>query len=144
MRIPAAINGLCRGLWKRAKCARLRRASAPRGEEKTCTRPLRMAGRPACAAPPEPAQPEYLDLVSAMLSLAAPLTDATFSEIHLGLYDCDHALLQRLRRWPAVSPLSDAEGILLGASVPPDEVDFENVRLWRGYRCPCSSGGCEY
>jgi len=68
------------------------------------------------------------DLVSVLLSLAAPLTDATISEIRLAcLHNSDHVLFQRLRHSPAFAPLSGTEEMLLGGSIPPDEIEVQDV-----------------
>ena len=78
---------------------------------------------------PSPPEPDEPDLVSAMLSHAAPLTDATVDEIRLAcLHTSDHALFQKLRRSPAFSPLTGTEEILLGGSVPVDDVDVADVK----------------
>lgn len=63
------------------------------------------------------------DLVEAMLAMAAPLTDQTVSEIRLAcLLGSDQALFQRLRYTPAFAPLSGTDEILLGGSIPQDDV----------------------
>ncbi|PIL33720.1 hypothetical protein GSI_04345 [Ganoderma sinense ZZ0214-1] len=73
------------------------------------------------------------DLVSALLALAAPLSDATVDEIRLAcLHTSDHAFFQTLRRSPAFSPLTGTEEILLGGSVPVDDVDVEDVKADEG------------
>ncbi|KAJ3537597.1 hypothetical protein NM688_g6660 [Phlebia brevispora] len=78
--------------------------------------------------PPEPPNPSDPDLVTVLLSLAAPLSDSTLSEIRLAcLQNSDQALFQRLRRLPAFAPLSGPDEILLGASVPPDEIEVHDV-----------------
>ncbi|TBU41223.1 hypothetical protein BD309DRAFT_965754 [Dichomitus squalens] len=77
---------------------------------------------------PSPPESDGPDLVSALLSHAAPLTDATVDEIRLAcLHTSDHTLFQELRRSPAFSPLTGTEEILLGRSVPVDDVDVEDV-----------------
>ncbi|KAI0740849.1 hypothetical protein C8Q76DRAFT_607717 [Earliella scabrosa] len=76
--------------------------------------------------PPRPDEP---DLVSAILSHAAPLTDETVDELRLAcLHTSDHALFQKLRRSPAFSPLTGREELITGGSVPVDEVDVEDVK----------------
>ncbi|KAI0774920.1 hypothetical protein BD413DRAFT_690593 [Trametes elegans] len=79
------------------------------------------------AAPPnESDQPP--DIVSALLSHAAPLSDATVDELRLAcLHTSDHALFQRLRRSPAFAPLSGADEIILGGIVPVDDIDVADV-----------------
>lgn len=68
------------------------------------------------------------DLVSALLSFAEPLTDDTISEIRRACLDTsDQALFQRLRQSPAFAPLSGSDKMLLGVTVPPDEVEVEDV-----------------
>ncbi|RDX48632.1 hypothetical protein OH76DRAFT_644098 [Lentinus brumalis] len=82
------------------------------------------------ALPPRPDDP---DLVSAVLSHAAPLTDATVDELRLAcLHTSDHALFQKLRRSPAFSPLSAKDELILGGNVPLDEVDVEDVKADEG------------
>ncbi|KAM5537909.1 hypothetical protein V8D89_008385 [Ganoderma adspersum] len=73
------------------------------------------------------------DLVSALLAQAAPLSDATVDEIRLAcLHTSDHTFFQTLRRSPAFSPLTGTEEILLGGSVPVDDVDVEDVKADEG------------
>ncbi|KAI0653341.1 hypothetical protein C8Q70DRAFT_641850 [Cubamyces menziesii] len=68
------------------------------------------------------------DVVMALLSHAAPLTDATVDEIRLAcLHASDHGLFQRLRRSPAFAPLSGSDEIILGGTVPVDDVEVEDV-----------------
>lgn len=79
--------------------------------------------RPAESAPSD--EPE---LVTALLSHAAPLSDATVDELRLAcLHTSDHGLFQRLRRTPAFSPLSGSDELILGGNVPVDDVDVEDV-----------------
>lgn len=78
--------------------------------------------------PPEPPSPNDNDVLTGMLALAEPLTDATISDIRLAcLVTSDQRLFQRLRRSPAFAPLSGSDQMLLEASVPPDEVIVEDV-----------------
>ncbi|OBZ69537.1 hypothetical protein A0H81_10144 [Grifola frondosa] len=78
--------------------------------------------------PPEPPREDTPDLVTALLTMAAPLADATLSELRLAcLQTSDQALFQRLRLSPAFAPLSGTEEIILGGSVPPDEVVVEEM-----------------
>ncbi|KAJ7091431.1 hypothetical protein B0H15DRAFT_236691 [Mycena belliarum] len=68
------------------------------------------------------------DLLTALLSLATPLTPATTSDIRLAcLLTSDQALFQRLRTSPEFAPLSAADEMLLDATMPPDEISVENV-----------------
>lgn len=77
--------------------------------------------------PPQPTSSDP-DLVSALLSLAAPLNDTTLSEIRLAcLQNSDQILFQRLRRLPAFAPLSGPDEILLGGTVPPDDIGVQDV-----------------
>ncbi|KAI1790348.1 hypothetical protein LXA43DRAFT_511318 [Ganoderma leucocontextum] len=83
--------------------------------------------------PPQPLAADDPDVVSALLSHAAPLTDATVDEIRLAcLHTSDHTLFQKLRRSPAFSPLTGTEEILLGGSVPVDDVDVDDVKADEG------------
>ena len=85
--------------------------------------------RDAGAAETEPGP----DLVSALLAHAAPLSDATVDEIRLAcLHTSDHTFFQTLRHSPAFSPLTGTEEILLGGSVPVDDVDVEDVKADEG------------
>ncbi|KAI0941503.1 hypothetical protein AcW1_003378 [Taiwanofungus camphoratus] len=78
--------------------------------------------------PAESSSGNDLDLVTSLLSLAAPLTDATLSEIRLAcLHTSDQVLFQRLRRSPAFAPISGTEEMLLGASIAPDEIEVDDV-----------------
>ena len=79
--------------------------------------------------PALPPRPDDLDLVSAILSHAAPLTDATVDELRLAcLHTSDHSLFQKLRRSPAFSPVSARDELILGGNVPQDDVDVEDVK----------------
>jgi len=72
--------------------------------------------------------PHGPDLLSNLLSMAAPLTPATISDIRLACLDTsDQTLFAQLRRSPAFSPLAGTDQILLGALVPPDDIDVEDV-----------------
>ncbi|KAI0701010.1 hypothetical protein C8T65DRAFT_579875 [Cerioporus squamosus] len=83
--------------------------------------------------PALPPRPEDPDLVSAILSHAAPLTDATVEELRLAcLHTCDHTLFQKLRRSPAFSPLSAKDELILGGNIPLDEVEVEDVKADEG------------
>ncbi|KAG5636699.1 hypothetical protein H0H81_007128 [Sphagnurus paluster] len=68
------------------------------------------------------------DLLTALISFASPLTAKTISDIrHACLLTSDQALFQRLRMSPEFSPLSGTDEMLLGATIPPDEISVENV-----------------
>lgn len=72
---------------------------------------------------PEKEREDGLELVHAMLALAAPLAPAAVSEIRLAcLQASDQALFHALRATPAFAPLSGTDAILLGADRPPDDV----------------------
>ncbi|KAI0629568.1 hypothetical protein C8Q77DRAFT_1141099 [Trametes polyzona] len=78
--------------------------------------------------PTEPTSTEQPDVLAALLAHAAPLSDATADELRLAcLHTSDHGLFQRLRRLPAFSPLSGSDELILGGSVPVDDVDVEDV-----------------
>ncbi|GLB38069.1 hypothetical protein LshimejAT787_0411200 [Lyophyllum shimeji] len=68
------------------------------------------------------------DLLTALISYASPLTPKTISDIrHACLLTSDQLLFQRLRMSPEFSPLSGTDEMLLGATIPPDEITVENV-----------------
>ncbi|OSC97585.1 hypothetical protein PYCCODRAFT_1398622 [Trametes coccinea BRFM310] len=78
--------------------------------------------------PPEPPRPDEPDIVTALLSHAAPLSDSTIDELRLAcLHTSDHGLFQRLRRSPAFAPLSGSDEIILGGNVPVDDIEVEDV-----------------
>ena len=78
--------------------------------------------------PSEPPNPEDHDLVTALLSRSTPLTPSTISDVRLAcLTTSDQVLFQRLRLSPAFSPMSGTDEILLGGSIPPDEIEVEDV-----------------
>ncbi|EGO26459.1 hypothetical protein SERLADRAFT_463545 [Serpula lacrymans var. lacrymans S7.9] len=78
--------------------------------------------------PAEPTSPTEHDLLTALLTRAAPLTESTVSEMRLAcLVTNDQVLFQRLRLSPAFSPLSGTDEILLGANIPPDMIRVEDV-----------------
>ncbi|KAI0752819.1 hypothetical protein C8Q80DRAFT_1148406 [Daedaleopsis nitida] len=84
--------------------------------------------RPSPAPPPGPEEPEQ-DLLSAILSHAAPLKDATVDEVRLAcLHASDHELFQRLKRLPAFSPLSPTEELIMGSTVVGDDVEVQNIQ----------------
>ncbi|CAK5267656.1 unnamed protein product [Mycena citricolor] len=68
------------------------------------------------------------DLLSALISLASPLTPATISDVRLAcLLNSDQLLFQRLRSSPEFSPLSATDEMILDATVPHDDITVENV-----------------
>ncbi|GBE80818.1 hypothetical protein SCP_0305380 [Sparassis crispa] len=78
--------------------------------------------------PLQPPSPHERDLISTLLDLAAPLTEATISEIRLAcLQNSNQPLFQWLRQMPVFSPLNGKDEILLGSSTPRDEIAVENV-----------------
>lgn len=77
------------------------------------------------AMPPNPNIPDFL---SALMSQAAPLSDATISDLRLAcLQNSDQALFQRLKRSPAFSPVTGTEEMIFGESVTPDEIEVLNI-----------------
>ncbi|RDB20722.1 hypothetical protein Hypma_012160 [Hypsizygus marmoreus] len=70
------------------------------------------------------------DLLTALVSFASPLTSQTISDVgHACLLTSDQLLFQRLRMSPEFSPLSGTDEMLLGASIPPDEITVEDKRM---------------
>ncbi|KAF5374634.1 hypothetical protein D9615_008916 [Tricholomella constricta] len=68
------------------------------------------------------------DLLTALISYASPVTPKTIDDIrHACLLTSDQLLFQRLRMSPEFSPLSGTDEMLLGATIPPDEITVENV-----------------
>jgi len=68
------------------------------------------------------------DLLTSLISFASPLTPATISEIrHACLLTSDQLLFQRLRMSPEFAPLSGTDEMLLGGSIPPDNITVEDV-----------------
>ncbi|KAF7356520.1 hypothetical protein MVEN_00985600 [Mycena venus] len=75
-----------------------------------------------------PEAQEGSDLLTTLLSLSTPLTDATMSDVRLAcLLTSDQALFQRLRNSPEFAPLSPTDEMLLDATIPPDDITVENV-----------------
>ncbi|KAJ8457036.1 hypothetical protein ONZ45_g18477 [Pleurotus djamor] len=71
---------------------------------------------------------QILDLLIALLSFASPLAPLTVSEVRLAcLITSDQKLFQRLRLSPEFSPLSGSDQIILGGSIPPDEITVEDM-----------------
>ncbi|KAJ6581604.1 hypothetical protein B0H19DRAFT_1018567 [Mycena capillaripes] len=78
--------------------------------------------------PAESAEQEGTDLLTTLLSLSTPLTEATMSDVRLAcLLTSDQALFQRLRNSPEFAPLSPTDEMLLDATIPPDDITVENV-----------------
>lgn len=80
--------------------------------------------------PPDGDEDEFAipDLLTALISFASPLTPDTISDVrHACLLTSDQLLFQRLRMSPEFAPLSGTDEMLLGASIPPDEITVEDV-----------------
>lgn len=68
------------------------------------------------------------DLLTSLMSFASPLTPETISDIrHACLLTSDQLLFQRLRMSPEFSPLSGTDEMLLGGSIPPDDITVEDI-----------------
>ena len=68
------------------------------------------------------------DLLTSLISFASPLTCDTISDIrHACLLTSDQPLFQRLRMSPHFSPLSGTDEMLLGGSIPPDNVTVQEL-----------------
>jgi hypothetical protein len=68
------------------------------------------------------------DLLTSLISFASPLTPETISDIrHACLLTSDQLLFQRLRMSPEFAPLSGTDEMLLGGSIPPDDVTVEDI-----------------
>ncbi|KAK7051212.1 hypothetical protein VNI00_004712 [Paramarasmius palmivorus] len=68
------------------------------------------------------------DLLTSLLSFAAPLEPVTLSETRLAcLSTSDQALFQRLRLSPDFAPLSGTDSMVLGENTIPDEVEVHNI-----------------
>ncbi|KAF8161651.1 hypothetical protein B0H34DRAFT_796403 [Crassisporium funariophilum] len=68
------------------------------------------------------------DLMSALLSYSTPLLPETVAEIRIAcLATSDQRLFQRLRLSPEFAPISGSDQMLLGGTIPPDEVDVEDL-----------------
>ena len=64
------------------------------------------------------------DLLSALISFASPLTKDTIKDLRLAcLATSDQALFQRLRMSPEFAPVSASDRLLLGMTIPPDEIE---------------------
>jgi hypothetical protein len=68
------------------------------------------------------------DLLTALLSHSTPLTQETISDVRVAcLVTSDQALFQRLRMSPEFSKISGRDEMLLGASLPMDDIFVEDV-----------------
>lgn len=68
------------------------------------------------------------DLLTSLLSFSSPLSKDTIMELrHACLVTSDQALFQRLRLSPEFSPISGVDQMLLGATLPPDDITVEDV-----------------
>ncbi|KAI0074876.1 hypothetical protein K474DRAFT_1664980 [Panus rudis PR-1116 ss-1] len=77
---------------------------------------------------PQQRKMEEPDLVAVLLSLAEPLSDSAVYDLQCACLDAsDGELFQQLRRSPAFARLSGADRLLLGPSVPPDDVQVRNI-----------------
>ncbi|KAF9555361.1 hypothetical protein CPC08DRAFT_642960 [Agrocybe pediades] len=69
-----------------------------------------------------------VDLLTALISYATPLTQQTIAEVRLAcLVTSDQALFQRLRLSPEFAPVSKVDQMLLGATIPPEEIELEEL-----------------
>ncbi|KXN87082.1 hypothetical protein AN958_09292 [Leucoagaricus sp. SymC.cos] len=67
------------------------------------------------------------DLLTALLSYSAPLSPATVADIrHACLITSDQPLFQRLRQSPDFASGSAVDELLIGATLPPDDVEVVN------------------
>ena len=68
------------------------------------------------------------DLLSALLSYSAPLSPDTITDVRRAcLATCDQRLFQRLRLSPEFAPVSGVDQMLLGGTIPPDNIEVEDV-----------------
>lgn len=68
------------------------------------------------------------DLLSALLSYASPLTQATITELRLAcLATSDQTLFHRLRQSPEFAPVSGVNQMLLGVTMSPDDIAVEDL-----------------
>ncbi|KAJ3561838.1 hypothetical protein NP233_g9949 [Leucocoprinus birnbaumii] len=67
------------------------------------------------------------DLLTALLSHSAPLTQSTMSDVrHACLVTSDQPLFQRLRQSPDFGAGSAVDELLIGVTLPPDDVEVVN------------------
>jgi len=68
------------------------------------------------------------DLLSALISYASPLKADTITDLRLAcLATSDQALFQRLRLSPEFAPVSGSDQVLLGMTIPPDDINVEDL-----------------
>ena len=68
------------------------------------------------------------DLLSALLSYSAPLSPDTTKDVRRAcLATCDQRLFQRLRLSSEFAPVSGVDRMLLGGTIPPDNIEVEDV-----------------
>ncbi|TFK84696.1 hypothetical protein K466DRAFT_624289 [Polyporus arcularius HHB13444] len=68
-----------------------------------------------------------MEYFRAILTYAAPLSTATVEDVRLAcLHSPNNVLFQGLGRIPAFSPLSEQEKLIMGQTVPLDEVDVQD------------------
>ena len=68
------------------------------------------------------------DLLSALLSFSTPLSPETITDVRRAcLATCDQRLFQRLRLSPEFAPVSGVDQVLLGGTIPPDNIEVEDV-----------------
>jgi hypothetical protein len=68
------------------------------------------------------------DLLSALISYASPLKTDTITDLRLAcLATSDQALFQRLRLSPEFAPVSGSDQVLLGMTIPPDDINVEDL-----------------
>ncbi|CAA7263067.1 unnamed protein product [Cyclocybe aegerita] len=68
------------------------------------------------------------DLLTSIISFATPLKPETITEVRLAcLATSDQKLFQRLRLSPEFAPVSGVNQMLLGGTIPPDEIEVEDV-----------------
>ena len=68
------------------------------------------------------------DLLSALLSFSSPLSSDTITDVRRAcLATCDQRLFQRLRLSPEFARVSGVDQMLLGGTIPPDNIEVEDV-----------------
>jgi hypothetical protein len=68
------------------------------------------------------------DLLSTLLSYSTPLSQETITDVRRAcLATCDQRLFQRLRFSPEFAPVSGIDQMLLGGTIPPDNIEVEDV-----------------
>ena len=77
--------------------------------------------------PDEHHQASGPDLISALLSYSAPLSSGTITDVRRGcLASCDQRLFQRLRLSPEFAFVSGVDQMLLGGTIPTDNIEVED------------------